>query len=136
MEVWRRAWRWVLVLHTFPDKWENIAEMRGHTEPSPQHTHLWAGALHSQEVPLMYTFCNRLHLPLLEQSFGTRPEIHKSNTAVIWCKQCPLHSAPAQTVYLLQCRVVITHTVVTQLVLLLWSDNTELLQEPGEFLWG
>lgn len=112
MEVWRRAWRCVLVLHTFPSKWENIVEMGGHTEASPQHTHhLWAGALLTEEEALMYTFCN--HLPLLEQSFGTRPEIHKSNTAFIWCKQCPLHPAPALTVYLPQCRVAITQ----------WSPN-------------
>lgn len=25
---------------------------------------------------------------------------------------------------------------ITQLVLLLWMDNKEQLEEPGEFLWG
>lgn len=61
-------------------------------------------------------------------SFGTRPEIHKGNTSFLWCKQCPLCPAPAPTVCLPQGRVVISHTVVTQLVLLLWLDNTEQLQ--------
>lgn len=82
----------------------------------------------------MYAVSNRLHLPPLEQSFGTRPEVHKSNTAFIWCKRCPLRPAPAPTVCLPRCGVVISHTVVAQHVLLLWLDNRELLQEPGGFL--
>lgn len=131
VEVWRRAWQWELVLHTFPGKWE---KMTGHREPPSQHTHLSAGALHSQEVALMYKVSNRLHLPLQEQSFGTRPEIHQSNTAFTWCKQCALGPAPALTVCLPRCGVVISHTVVTQHVLPLWLDNVEQLQEPGEFL--
>lgn len=124
------------MLHTFPGKWENTAEMRGHTEPPSQNMELWAGAWHTQEASLLNTFSNHLHLPLLEKSFGASPEIHKSNSAFIWCKQCPLHPAPALTVCLPRCGVAISHEVVTQLVLLLWLDNTEQLQEPGEFLWG
>lgn len=65
------------------------------------------------------------------RSFGTRPGIHKSSTPFIWCKQCPLCPAPALTICLPHGRVVISHTVVTQLVLLLWLDNTEQLQESS-----
>lgn len=93
VEVWRRAWRWVLVLHTFPGKRENVAETRGDTEPPSQHTHLRAS--HTQQVALMNTFSNCLHLSPLEQSFGTRPEIHTSNTTFVWCKEHPLHPAAA-----------------------------------------
>jgi len=131
VEVQRRAWRWELVLPTFPGKWE---KMRGHAEPPSLHMHLRAGALHEPEVALVNTVSSHLHLPLLEQSFGTRPEIHKRNNAFAWCKQCLLHPAPAPTVCLPRCGVVISRTVVTRLVLPLWMDDTEQLQRPGVLL--
>lgn len=110
-------------MHTFPGQ---VGEdERSHRGSLPAHT-----APGRCLVALMHSVSNQLHLALLEQ-FWDQARDPKSNTPFIWCKQCPLCPSPALTVCLPCGRVVISHTAVTQLVLLLWLDNTEQLQESS-----
>lgn len=110
-------------MHTFPgqvgeDERSHRGSLAAHTAPG------------RCLVALMHSVSNQLHLALLEQ-FWDQARDPKSNTPFIWCKQCPLCPSPALTVCLPCGRVVISHTAVTQLVLLLWLDNTEQLQESS-----
>lgn len=107
--------------------WQVGKDERSHRGSFPAHT-----APGRCLVALMPSVSNQLHLEECWNSFGTRPGIHKNNTPFIWCEQRPLCPAPALSVCLPHGRVVISHTVVTQLVLLLWLDNTEQLQESSQ----